>query len=314
MTPPDLLELKQLRHNAELDYIQKRRDGTDWRRAWRTRDRWFDRWGGWSDGIFTDLQGKIGAEAVAKYAVKESGGFRKAEQDPFWRKIRAYISGAAPVGWIKGAVRAYVALGLDTGKDAGQTALDALGIDQEFAWAHPRAMGRDIYAVRGSKVIQNAYGSHLDKLTNIVVDATSPARPKTIQEVTAAIRQEWPALAKWQAERIARTETAAVWETTNMNVMRANGITRFEWIVATGPSIGTTTEPVDDHCLRRAAKSPYTVAKLEAAGGMPPAHPNCRCTLIPVLTNEDGSPWLPPMEPWTGGTLNTKPIAAPDVG
>lgn len=304
-----LSEVLKERGEAERTYIEKRRDIEKWRVAWRARDRWFGRWEDWAEASLLDMQSSIDIEAVG--SLLSDSHVEKGLGRIILRRLRALLSGAT-TDWQTGAVKAYVGMAMDMGEDAGQFALDAIGIDRDFAWAHPRAMAADLFAVRGSKVIQHAHGSHMDLLTAMVVRATRPEAPKSVDELVKEIREAWPGIAKYQARRIARTETAIIWETTNLNTMVANGITKFEWITATGPSIGPPkSEAVCVVCHALAARSPWDVQTLVARGGLPPAHPNCRCTLLPVLVRDDGTPWLPPKEPWAGGTLD-EPIPAPD--
>ena len=196
---------------------------------------------------------------------------------------------------VQQAVQMYVGQATHTSEKAGQTALDHMGINKTFAWAHPRSMANDMFSVRGSKVIQSMYGEHLDKLTQIIIQATDPAHPQTLQEVKAAIKREWPKMQQAAISRIARTETAAVWTTTSVNAYSANGIAQFESIIAHGPTIGIESEDPCDECLDAAA-----LIHDISDDDLPPWHPNCRCEAVPVLDDEDGTPWLPPDEPFTG--------------
>jgi predicted ABC-type ATPase len=211
--------------------------------------------------------------------------------------------------WNEGAMQRYLGMTLDTSTLAGQVSLEHLGYHDTFEWAHPQQMARDIFSVRGSKVVQQMYGDHIDTLTKIITDATDPRNPKTLDQVRASIRQQWPDLQRYQVDRIARSETAAVWTTTAMNTYAANGITQFESIVATGPSIGIDSEDPCDECVDAAAD----VHSVD--DDLPPWHPNCRCEAIPVLEGEgDGEEWLPPDEPWTGGDepVTEAPMSTPD--
>lgn len=214
-----------------------------------------------------------------------------------------------------GAVSQYFGLAAGTSERAGQISLEHMGLNKTFAWAHPENMARDMFQVRGSKVIQNMYGNHMNKLSKIIVDATNPRSPATIQQVTSRIREEWPRLRMWQAERIARTETAAVWTATSAAAYEANGIEEWESLVATGPSIEADVSGACDFCVEMASESHGIM------DDPPPWHPNCRCEMVPVLDHEglDGEsiPWLPPDDPWTGGRENGKrefePRQAKDV-
>lgn len=197
--------------------------------------------------------------------------------------------------WARGAVQQYLGIAMQTASAAGQVSLEHLGLDKTWTWANPENMANDLFGVRGSKVVQNMYGDHLTTLQNIITDATDPRNPKTIAEVKAAIGEQWPGLQRYQVERIARTETGAVWMQTAANSYEANGIGSFESIVAQGPSIGVDSEDPCDDCVEAAAEVH------DMNDDLPPWHPNCRCDIVPILDNPDGTPWLPPDEPWTGG-------------
>ncbi len=214
---------------------------------------------------------------------------------------RSLELGVSQETWVRGGLLVYLQLAIETSEVAGQLSLEQLGLNTTFAWAHPRAMAQDLFSVRGSKVIQNLYGYHLDKLTEIIFRATDPIAPLTLREVEAAIAEEWPMLTRAKVAQIARTETAAVWTQTQMNAYKANGIEQFRSIVADGPSIGpnATTE------IQQSTPCPICVDAAAAVYStitfdLPPWHPSCRCTAIPVLTLENGDPWLPPAEPWAG--------------
>lgn len=181
---------------------------------------------------------------------------------------RALVAHVNEAGWTSGATTAYLGLATKTAEQAGQVSLDHLGLNKTFAFANPENMAQDTYAARGSKVIANMYGAHTNALTKIITDATDPRSPKTIAQVKAAINEQWPDLQDYQVERIARTETAAVWTTTAVNAYAANGISQFESIVATGPSIGVQTEDPCDECVDAASE----VHSID--DDLPPWHPN----------------------------------------
>lgn len=196
----------------------------------------------------------------------------------------------------QGSQVVYLSLAEDTAEDSGQHSLDVLGLDQTWRWTTVRDLDPNVFAVRGSKVIQQAYGTHRSELAKIIIESTDPARPRTQGETRREIRKKWDLLTRSQVERIARTETANVWEDTNLATQVANGVEQFDWLIAKGPSIGPPTSlPVCKDCLRMAAGGPYDLEHVVR----PPKHPNCRCTLIPSL-HRPAALWLPPAEPWHG--------------
>lgn len=296
-----LRRLSELYVQAQLIELSARSDHDAWVRSWRQREREQRRWGRFSDNdLFTPLRDALpDAEELARRGFDARGGRVRRllkEAKPFKREefadgLKAIVTDAGVAG---AAVKTYVGTALDTGELAGQFTLDALGINKTFAWANPRNMARAVYEVRGSKIVQNAHGAHLDELTKIIERATDPTTPRTIGQVTKEIRERWDGLTRWQAERIARTETAAVYNTTAMNAMRANGVESFRSIVATGPSIGVTSGAVCPICVDFAANSPWPA---DSVPEWPPLHPSCRCVMVPA---ED---FLPPAEPWAGGDV-----------
>lgn len=206
----------------------------------------------------------------------------------------------------EGAAQSYLGLAMQTANAAGQVSLEHLGLGKTWSWATPRTVANDMFGVRGSKVVQNMYGDHLNRLTKIITEATDPRHPKNIAQVKAAIKQAWPNLRRYEVDRIARTETGAVWMQTAANAYEANGISQFESIVATGPSIGVDSAGACDYCVEASASAH------DITSNLPPWHPNCRCDIIPVIEDPDtGEEWLPPDEPWTGGGEGSGPPAVP---
>lgn len=294
----------ELRH-AEI--VQ--RHGTAVDRGLRTKVRWEDRAVAPFESVLGGVPSADEIDAVIAAAEKDWKRIHKAKVREFFKNFRqlGLRLAALLAPHAQGGQAVYLSLAQDMSEDAGQHTLDTLGLDQTWRWTDPRDMARDQFAVRGSKVIQLAYGNHVGELQKMVVKATDPANPRSRKEVRDEIRKQWAEITRRDAERIARTETAAVWETTNFNAQRANDVTHFDWVIAHGPSIGgRKSEPVCPTCLKLAANGPYAADEVE----LPPAHPNCRCTLIPSLSHD----WLPPAETWSGGPdppLPLRPAEAP---
>lgn len=308
----ELEQLAALHAEAEWLNFAKRSDALTWVAAWRQRDRWNARWAAEWQALLLRQQDRVHLEPVIRLGQKAWGkkALKKAQQgeEPsaagiaaILASIEAQMGGTALVTSEAGAV--YTKLAGYTGEDAGQYTLDALGLGKTFAWASVRDFPARELGVRGSKVITGHYDNHLPKLAQLVADKCNPAAPKTIGQLTREIQHEWPMIARRDALRVARTESASVWETVNYNAMQLNGVTRVEWLIATGPSIGTKVGPVCKECLAKAAAGPYVIDEMDT---IPPEHPNCRCTLIPLR----GEVWLPPAEPWAGAEvpLHTFPI------
>lgn len=273
-----------------------KRGGTQFFKAQRAIDRWERRW----EDAFVPMLAPRRVDELAAAGARDWEDVRMALGDGALMDLIRSVIGSLR-DFVSGGLAVYLSLGADTSEEAGQYSLDSLGLNQTFRWNSPRDMSRDLFAVRGSKVIQRLHGNHIEALRDIVIEATDPRHPKTARQVRREIEEEWDRLSRSEASRIARTETAAVWETTSFNVNRVNGVRWYDWIVARGPSIGPPrSAPVCKRCLRQAAGGPYPVNEVE----LPPLHPNCRCTLVPSLNRD----WLPPAETWDGGPNPPMPL------
>lgn len=291
----DLADLSEAYLALDLLKVNTRNDAAMLRAGWRARERWiertshsFEQWLKPSNEV--DL---VPAIELAQDMWSKVGKARSGDPDPsrLDRLLRRIFGGIRALAG--GGVAVYLGLAREVSEESGQHTLDTLGLNQTFRWTTPRDMARDIHAVRGSKVLALAANEHLDRLRDIIIRATDPAKPKAMGEIVAEIEREWSVLRRWQAERIARTETAAVWETTNFNALYLNGVTQVDWVIASGPSIGPPKSyPPCDDCVEIAAQNPWVVTDVE----LPPKHPNCRCTLVPVYDAD----WLPPAETWHG--------------
>lgn len=277
-------------------HLTQRPDASAWRAAWRHQERLYGRWEREFQAALTALDYLLqtNLQVIVEDALKEvhkSREHRLSLGDVIQRLVRGFRQ--AIRGATRGWLAMYLGLAADAMEDAGQFTLDALGLNRTFRWASQRDFVRDELAVRGSKIIQHLYGNHVRRLAQIVVEATDPAHPQTVDDVVGTIMEQWERVAQSDARRIARTELATVWERTNWYTLRANGVRQVKWLTAQGPAIGVTVAAPCQHCLDLAAGSPYA---MDTMTEIPPAHPNCRCTLVPVLDAR----WLPPAEPWTG--------------
>jgi hypothetical protein len=214
------------------------------------------------------------------------------------------VAGLSEETMVAGGLTTYLGLALGTSEVSGQQALLKMGLGRTFAWAHPQNMARDLFQVRGSKVVQNMYGNHLDQLTKMIIDATNPRYPKTISQVSSGIKEQWPDLRAYQVTRIARTETATIWTDTQLNAYKANGVAMCNSILATGPSIPgspdynpeaqiQTSDPCDE-CVSYAADGPYPIDEVDL-----PQHPNC----FPAGTRVGGPPATGSFKRWYEGEM-----------
>jgi hypothetical protein len=186
-------------------------------------------------------------------------------------------------------IATYVSFSLEVGQVAGQSALDKLGIDSSFVWSDPQAEGKSLFQARGSKIIQNAYGNHIDDLSRIIIEATDPANNLSIADVQATISKKWGELTSQQAMKIARTETASAWSQVTRETYRRNGVKSRRVAVAVDAS---TIDPICEICLEAAAEGFIPIDSTYSNGAdTPPFHPNCRCDEVAEETPLTGTPF-----------------------
>jgi len=102
---------------------------------------------------------------------------------------------------------------------------------------------------------------------------------RTVDEMTNILQAELPALTEWQVQRIVRTETIRLY---NYNIIAVEAPIKSVagWVYDSALDVRTC-----DICAARDGK---LVTKREVAEGegIPPLHPNCRCSLAPVMLDE----------------------------
>jgi hypothetical protein len=108
----------------------------------------------------------------------------------------------------------------------------------------------------------------------------------TITQIKDQIQEVAPELAGWQAERIARTETAAAFCEGQRQLWESEGIASKQWLVGGGQC------PLCDEIVTK-YPGEIPIGEEFAAGVFigqaPPAHPNCRCDLAPGVEYFDDS-------------------------
>ena len=81
----------------------------------------------------------------------------------------------------------------------------------------------------------------------------------------------------YQAERLARTETARLQTAIQKDSLEENGIKQYEYIA----------EPTACHLCRPLDGKIYKLDKMVAGENASPKHPNCRCRIAPYMSSND---------------------------
>lgn len=119
---------------------------------------------------------------------------------------------------------------------------------------------------------QEELKAELDKLlTRQMVNGHNPRR------VARDLRKEFD-VTKFEAERMMRTESARIQGELQKSSYERLGVKEYEWV----------TEPTAcSVCKDIAADGPHKVKDMEIGVNMIPAHPNCRCSTVPVSDREE---------------------------
>jgi len=119
-----------------------------------------------------------------------------------------------------------------------------------------------------------------DKLTGIISQGLESG--SSIPDISRTIRDEFSSYSKMQAERITRTEVLRASNIASVDAWEQSGeVVGKQWLTAPG---------ADAECAEYEGKivslkgNFYSTS--EFADGDPPIHPNCRCTILPVLKGE----------------------------
>lgn len=125
-------------------------------------------------------------------------------------------------------------------------------------------------------------------------------RGETIRELSSRV-QEWAKengdidrQVKWRATRVARTEASRSLNEGQVSAWKQVGLTRMKWQIAPNPcefcrSMSQKPHPIDEPFYNvgdRLVTSKGKILNFDyAAVKSPPLHPNCRCTLLPIVSN-----------------------------
>lgn len=162
--------------------------------------------------------------------------------------------------------------------DKGKEILDFLGIDSGLDLSQQRAQ---LYLrVQGLKFISEVNGHTIDRLKATLSEGLG--KEEGIPELASRVDDVFDIALGSRSEKIARTEVLRSTNFATTEAYRQSGVVEGkEWLTA-------RDERVDDEC----AALDGNIVELDSnfkEGGIseeyPPLHPNCRCTLLPVLTN-----------------------------
>lgn len=175
----------------------------------------------------------------------------------------------------------------------GAEAIEALGISWD-ANNEERSKFLDSYTVRLSERITKEQRNQLKEAIRSSIDEGESTREATDRVFEALNLDE-----KWKAERIARTESARTYSQGELTSWKEAGVEGKQWILAAGSC------PICDEIAKKYEKAislqdnffdkGHSVDTAEGKFTFdyedidsPPAHPQCRCTVVPVVSMPKG--------------------------
>ena len=156
----------------------------------------------------------------------------------------------------------------------GQDALDQTGVTIDFSLNNPAVQSWiERYAVNDVRLISNTTRKIL---RDLIAEAT--LQGDTIDEISDSIMSEYVSFTPYRARRIARTETAKGYSQGSLfGYRQSNLVKEIEWFTANDGSVC----PI---CQGNQAKGAVLMGSDFPSGHeAPPAHPNCRCTILPII-------------------------------
>lgn len=170
---------------------------------------------------------------------------------------------------------------------SGQQAMLLIGIDDPYmAFALRDAVKANVH-----KFTESMLDTDRDKLIDIITDGVKDG--KSVANIRRDIEDAFISIRKVQAERITRTEVIKVSNMAAADAWEQSGVVESkQWLTAEDDRV----EPI---CAAMNGKTIELRGKFFKKGeefmGMtfdyssikePPLHPNCRCVLLPVVTNQ----------------------------
>jgi SPP1 gp7 family putative phage head morphogenesis protein len=178
-------------------------------------------------------------------------------------------------------------------KDGSAAALVQIGIDDTDVLDQANDAAVGWAKARSAELVGMRYDDEGNLITNPNAEwaIDEPTRDGIRSLVTQAEQEGWPnadlakqlqgayAFSKERASMIARTETAMADVNGNMAAYKASGqVAKKYWVTA-------DDDAVSDDCQSNADAGKIHLDDDFPSGDVaPPAHPNCRCDIIPVLS------------------------------
>jgi SPP1 gp7 family putative phage head morphogenesis protein len=185
--------------------------------------------------------------------------------------------------------------GVDNANFGGQNALQTLGLTGNFNLTNPGVVAAlqsstMFTAAQIDQTTQDQIGKALATGASQGLDMDATARL-----VRAQVGESWPDLSHGRARTIATTEVCRATSLTSQETYLKNGIGQQQWESSQDDKVCDACDEFNGQTVSTGGYDTFEAAGLSVR--RPPAHPDCRCTLLPVISSH----WTQPIKPWTGG-------------
>jgi HK97 family phage portal protein len=198
--------------------------------------------------------------------------------NPEARKSRNLINNDR---WEANAVAKFTPILTEIAVASGNHAYNLLGIDHPYI---PKAMKTFDLRASVEDRIKLFAGSMIqtdeDTMVDIIVSGLQEG--SSIPSIKSAIREKFATYTSTQAERVTRTEVLTASNNGIEDAYIQSGVVEAkEWLTAGDPC------PLCEEYSGKVVEltCDFYTGDTEFDDGNPPLHPNCRCTIIPVLTS-----------------------------
>lgn len=173
------------------------------------------------------------------------------------------LTQAQLAAWRRGVINAAADLALELNSDAVAGAIE-----------RARARQRLHYQARGLQYVRAGIGRHYQQPI-VAALAAGEFDGQNPVNVAIQLRRRFRA-GNYNWERLARSEVAWAQVEGKRQLLRQQGIEKYDYVTA-------DDDRVSKICRHLEAGSPYLVADENAPLPMRDSHPNCRCSILPVL-------------------------------
>lgn len=170
--------------------------------------------------------------------------------------------------------------GLAAYNTGGQIALEQIGVATSFELLDAATIEELESLAYGT--VEGISATTHSLLTDILVQGAMQGAgvDHIARDMTTTLRSTWPELSSGRARTIANTEINRAMSRATRDAYSRNGIEAQEWIT-------TGDDRVCDVCDANESQGAVTT-EFGSGDDYPPAHPNCRCALIPVIPADWG--------------------------